>query len=518
MELEKRTNMDRKRPIRSKSIDTSTPAVKGIRPRRRPARRNSFSNGQKQQDEDEIYNQNPSFSHDDSDYGFSPRSPSGHGRKMHRLKDYFDGNQKKTKGGKFSRRDSTGESVSSETSMSIDIFNAPAPLAERRKQNLNNSSELSVVMKMHQSSVTLPMANVVKTDSDLQRKKKMKTEQIIESLVWFSFHTPRVVLEDLISHELALWRREQKKNDVSTSRSRSEDVSLSSLSHSEDPPPKILDGDFTEKLLRLQNMTKGNDFMKLPKSFERESALLFVDMSGFTKLSTMLDAESLSKVINAYFDMIVSEVLQHGGDILKFAGDAFFAEWTVSEAKMDGSVEDKEVNNPLEHLNASLSCVNDLGWDDNDEIPKLSNSVLMATKCAMSIVRKYSDYQVTSASNNTGSAMLNVHCGVGVGSIVGLHLGDYKDDQEEDVVEMRREFLVLGDPIEQVCVLSTGEISIVVWPSKQSLLNCRDFIFRFPKQLMLQRMEKCTLLQKLCSPWLCAVIYRKNRAFRTILF
>jgi class 3 adenylate cyclase len=38
--------------------------------------------------------------------------------------------------------------------------------------------------------------------------------------------------------------------------------------------------------------------ISLPKDVRRRSALLFVDMSGFTKLSTILDVESLSKVIN----------------------------------------------------------------------------------------------------------------------------------------------------------------------------------------------------------------------------
>jgi hypothetical protein len=46
--------------------------------------------------------------------------------------------------------------------------------------------------------------------------------------------------------------------------------------------------------------------------------------------------------------------------------------------------------------------------------------------------------------------MLNVHCGVGVGRLVGLHVGDFKEDQEEEGVELRREFLILGEPIDQV--------------------------------------------------------------------
>jgi hypothetical protein len=51
--------------------------------------------------------------------------------------------------------------------------------------------------------------------------------------------------------------------------------------------------------------------------------------------------------------------------------------------------------------------------------------------------------------------MLNVHCGIGVGHMLGLHVGDYREDdgdegQEDNAVELRREFLFLGDPINQV--------------------------------------------------------------------
>jgi class 3 adenylate cyclase len=224
------------------------------------------------------------------------------------------------------------------------------------------------------------------------------------------------------------------------------------------------DVNFTESMMRFQGETNAKFMVNLPRAVKRECALLFVDMSGFTKLSTMLDVESLSKVINSYFDMIVSEVIHHGGDILKFAGDAFFAEWKVpheqdgdSSVLGGGSRHGGMGNNSSHHrygalanLNASLVSINDMDWDIDDDIPKVSSCVLAAAKCAVSIVEKFSDYHVTSASGSTNDAMLNVHCGLGVGHVVGLHVGDYKEDQEEEGVELRREFLILGDAIEQV--------------------------------------------------------------------
>lgn len=58
---------------------------------------------------------------------------------------------------------------------------------------------------LHMSGDTVPVNNVIGSDGDeVKRRQAAKTDQIVESLVWFSFHTPRAVLEDLLSHELDL--------------------------------------------------------------------------------------------------------------------------------------------------------------------------------------------------------------------------------------------------------------------------------------------------------------------------
>lgn len=326
--------------------------------------------------------------------------------------------------------------------------------ASVRSLGTNASTHTGVSFNM--SSNTLPVANVVKKADT--RKTSIKTDQIIESLVWFSFHTPRTVLEDLISHEMELWRLERAKSATNlitgmdkitklSQHSASSGSNSSSVSAMSDEGGKA-GANFSEVMIQMRGRTNRNNMIELPKCVERESALLFVDMSGFTKLSTMLDVESLSKVINSYFDMIVSEVIYHGGDILKFAGDAFFAEWKVIS---DSNDREGDKNNPLANLNASLASISEMAWDD-DEIPTISNCVLSAAKCGASIVRKFSDYNATAVSSDGSQAMLNVHCGVGVGHLVGLHVGDFKEDQEEEGVELRREFLILGEPIDQVCV------------------------------------------------------------------
>ena len=108
------------------------------------------------------------------------------------------------------------------------------------------------------------------------------------------------------------------------------------------------------------------------------SALLFVDISGFTKISVLLDVESLSNAINSYFQMIVNEISTFGGDILKFAGDAIFVEWKASSSSSSGGDGGKEVHRSLEYC-ASL-----------------------AANCAASIVANCSGY-IVSASKPIGT-------------------------------------------------------------------------------------------------------------------
>lgn len=56
-------------------------------------------------------------------------------------------------------------------------------------------------------------------------------------------------------------------------------------------------------------------------------SLLFVDISGFTKLSQRLNVDELRQNINAYFKKILDIVFRYKGDVVKFAGDALFIIW-----------------------------------------------------------------------------------------------------------------------------------------------------------------------------------------------
>ena len=55
---------------------------------------------------------------------------------------------------------------------------------------------------------------------------------------------------------------------------------------------------------------------------EMRAAILIADLRGFTQLSTKLHPTATADVINRYYDIVVPPVEAHGGEVLKFVGDA----------------------------------------------------------------------------------------------------------------------------------------------------------------------------------------------------
>ncbi len=70
-------------------------------------------------------------------------------------------------------------------------------------------------------------------------------------------------------------------------------------------------------------------------------AVLFADVSGFTALTERLAAkgpagvELLTRTLNTYFGTLIEVLVAHGGDVLKFAGDALLA--SFAEEPEDGA-------------------------------------------------------------------------------------------------------------------------------------------------------------------------------------
>ena len=155
---------------------------------------------------------------------------------------------------------------------------------------------------------------------------------------------------------------------------------------------------YLPKLL-VERANDGRISGKEPSSEEFHSALLFADVSGFTRLTETLTArgpagtEHLTQVLNLYFGQIIDLVHQWGGDVVKFAGDAMIALWLTP------------------------------------------NGANEATACALALQRSLHHYDVGDGLH------LSMKVAVGAGTVSFAQLGGVFD---------RWEFLVCGSPLEQV--------------------------------------------------------------------
>ena len=138
------------------------------------------------------------------------------------------------------------------------------------------------------------------------------------------------------------------------------------------------------------------------------AAVLFADISGFSRLAEDLEkdlncsvnaAEKLYLYIETSMSQMVKIVYKHGGDIVKFAGDACMA------------VFDKKYF--------------------QDSLPKAS---LSACKSAL---------ELAGLNFKANGIMIRIHCGVAAGNIVGYQVGG---------VMNRYEYIVTGEPIREMCV------------------------------------------------------------------
>jgi adenylate cyclase len=68
---------------------------------------------------------------------------------------------------------------------------------------------------------------------------------------------------------------------------------------------------------------------------KRAIYVLFSDLEGFTKMSHAIAPEMVAKLLNRYLEMLSQVVLDHGGVIDKFVGDAVVAFWGAPIARPD---------------------------------------------------------------------------------------------------------------------------------------------------------------------------------------
>lgn len=167
-----------------------------------------------------------------------------------------------------------------------------------------------------------------------------------------------------------------------------------------------------------------------PFSEKFPAAVLFADISGFTPLTERLarhgsrGVEKLTHHLNEYFGRIINLILNHGGDIVKFAGDALVAIW------------------PTSHIDG-------LGY-----------STLLAAQCSLSLKEHLSAYDADGAN-------LTLHIGVGAGEIWGIVVGG---------VQNHMEFLIAGDPMDQVAKCEEAAKPGEVYISREAVVLIQPFL------------------------------------------
>ena len=157
--------------------------------------------------------------------------------------------------------------------------------------------------------------------------------------------------------------------------------------------------------LLLKRLEKDPGALLEPVSENFPAAMLVSDIAGFTRLTEKLTQGNpmgvveLAEVLDRYIGRLIEIINEHGGDIVKFAGDALFAIWRA----------------PSEE--------------------QLAEMVYHSTQCALSIKKQLVNFEVKPG------VVLNLRVGLGAGKLHVLHVGGIFE---------RWEMLFAGEAMNQV--------------------------------------------------------------------
>ena len=79
----------------------------------------------------------------------------------------------------------------------------------------------------------------------------------------------------------------------------------------------------------------GEEHMQAGQGEVREATILFTDIEGFTAISETMTPTDLITTLNEYFSVVTKPIVEHGGVINQFQGDAILATFNIPEALSD---------------------------------------------------------------------------------------------------------------------------------------------------------------------------------------
>lgn len=83
----------------------------------------------------------------------------------------------------------------------------------------------------------------------------------------------------------------------------------------------------------------GEERMQAGQGEVREATILFTDIEGFTTVSETLTPTELIATLNEYFAVVTKPIIEHGGVINQFQGDAILATFNIPETLPDHAAE-----------------------------------------------------------------------------------------------------------------------------------------------------------------------------------
>ncbi|HTI44744.1 MAG TPA: adenylate/guanylate cyclase domain-containing protein [Candidatus Nitrosotalea sp.] len=92
-----------------------------------------------------------------------------------------------------------------------------------------------------------------------------------------------------------------------------------------------------------------------------EAALLLCDLRDFTRLSNRLAPDVVFGLLNRYFDQVVPEITRHGGEVVKFIGDAVLAFFPGDTGPATSSAAFRAAQGIQERLDACPSAISPEG-------------------------------------------------------------------------------------------------------------------------------------------------------------